>query len=122
MSFTSDFKNLGHYFAKGAKYVATGIGDVIKFANKAQAVAPEVEDLVGAVAGPLAENISDLAFRTLGSVAASLTSVGADAQAQASTTGLNLVLDTQTVNDIKTAASQIEAIFKAIGITSKPAA
>lgn len=121
MSFTSVFKNVGHYFAVGSKYVATGVADVIKFANKAQPLEPEVDALVGAIAGPLGVKISDLAFHTLGSVAAALTSVGTDAAAQASTGGVNIQLDTQTILDIKAAATQLEAIFKALGI-AKPTA
>lgn len=121
MGFTTVFKNLGHYFAVGAKYTAIGLGDVIKFANKAQPLAPEVEALAGAIAGPIGTRISDLAFNVLGSTAAALTTVQADAAAQANTTGVNLVLDLQTVNDIKAAAAQIEAILKAVGAT-KPVA
>jgi len=121
MAFTTAFKNLGHYFAVGAKYVATGLEDVIKFANKAQPLEPEVDALAAALAGPAAAKISDLAFHTLGATAAALQSVQADASAQSGTTGLNLQLDTQTVLDIKAAAAQIEQIFKALG-ASKPAA
>lgn len=120
MGFTTEFKNLGHYFAVGAKYVATGLGDVIKFANKAQPIAPEVEALAGALGGPLGSKIADLAFNVLGSTAAALTSVQVDATAEAATTGVNLVLDLQTVNDIKAAAVQIDAILRAVGAT-KPA-
>lgn len=120
MGFTTAFKNVGHYFAVGFKYVAIGIKDVVLVANKAQVVAPEVDLLVGALAGPLGVKISDLAFHVLGSTAAALANVGADAEAQAATNGLNLTLDAQTVNDIKAAAVTIEAIFKALG-AAKPA-
>lgn len=118
MSFS--FKNIGHYFAVGAKYVATGLGDFIKLANKGQAVAPEVDALVGALAGAQAAKIADLAFHVLGSAAAAVTAVQADAAAQSSSNGLNIQLDTQTVADIKAAAAQIEATLKAAGAT-KPA-
>ncbi len=121
MAFSLTFKNLGHYFASGFKYVATGIKDVITVANKSQAVAPEVEALVGALAGPVGTKVADLAFNVLGSTAAALQNVGADATAESATTGLNIQLDTQTVNDIKAAASTIEAIIKSVGGT-KPAA
>jgi len=120
MAFSLNFKNLGHYFATGFKYVAIGISDVVKVAAKAQAVEPEIDALVGALAGPQAAVISDLAFHVLGSTAAALHNVGTDAQAQVSAQGLNISLDTQTVNDIKSAAATIEAIIKGIGGT-KPA-
>src|SRR5579862_7906742 len=110
MAFHLSFKNVGHYFATGAKYVATGLEDVILFANKAKPLEPEVSLLAGALAGPAASKISDLAFNTLGSVAASLENVQADASAQSGTVGLNLQLDTQTVNDIKAAAAQIDSV------------
>lgn len=120
MAFSLSFKNLGHYFATGFKYVAIGVKDVVTFANKAQAVAPEVDALVAAFAGPTGAKVSDLAFHTLGAVAASIQTVGNDALAQSNTNGLNIQLDTQTVNDIKTAAAQIEQIIKAVG-GAKPA-
>ena len=120
MAFSLNFKNLGHYFATGAKYVATGVKDIVTFANKAQAVAPEVDLLVGALAGPQAAKISDLAFHVLGDVAAAVTQVGADAAAQQAAQGVNLQLDIQTVNDIKAAAQVIDGIIKAVG-GSKPA-
>jgi hypothetical protein len=120
MAFSLSFKNLGHYFAVGFKYVAVGISDVVKVAAKAQVVEPEVDALVGALAGPQAAAISDLAFHTLGSVAAALQNVGTDATAQVSDQGLNIQLDTQTVQDIKTAAATIEAIIKSVG-GKKPA-
>lgn len=119
-SISGTFKNLGHYFAVGAKYVATGIADVVKVANKAQAVEPEVDALVAALAGPTAAKISDLAFHVLGSTAAALTQVGADATAQTTAGGVSIALDTQTVADIKAAAATIEAIFKSVGVAAKP--
>lgn len=120
MAFSLNFKNLGHYFATGFKYVAIGIKDVINVANKSQAVAPEVEMLVGALAGPVGSKVADLAFHVLGETAAALSAVGTDAAAQQTAQGLNLSLDVQTVNDIKAAASTIEAIIKSVGGT-KPA-
>ena len=115
-------KNIGHWFATGFKYISIGIKDVVLVANKSQAVAPEVELLVGALAGPVGTKIADLAFNVLGSTAAALTATGADAtQLSANGAVVNLTLDTQLVNDIKTAASTIEAIIKSIG-GSKPTA
>lgn len=125
MGFDSTFKNVGHYFAKGAKYVATGIGDVIKFANKAQPLEPEVAAVAGAIAGPLGSRITDLAFNALGSVAAALEPVGTDAAAiaaaQTQLSAAGLQMDAQTILDIKAAAIAIEAIFKSLSIV-KPAA
>lgn len=120
-SISAGFKNVGHFFAKAAKAVSTGVADVVKFANKAQPLEPEVDALVGAIAGPIGVQISDLAFHTLGSVAAALEPVGVDAAAQASAAGVSISLDTQTILDIKAAAAQLEAIFKVLGAT-KPTA
>jgi|SRR5271166_1235905 len=121
MAFSLSFKSVEHYFATGFKYVAVGIKDVITVANKSQVVAPEVEALVGALVGPVGTKVADLAFNVLGSTAAALTQVGTDATAQSTATGVNLQLDIQTVNDIKAAAAQIDAIIKSIGGT-KPTA
>lgn len=117
MGFSLNFKNVGHFFATGFKYVATGVKDIVTVANKAQVVQPEVDALVGALAGPAGVVISDLAFRVLGETASALTAVGVDANAQVSAQGVNLVLDAQTVNDIKSAALQIEKILLSVGGT-----
>jgi hypothetical protein len=124
MSFASTiekgFKSIPHFLAVGFKYVALGVGDVVKVANKAQALEPEVDAVVAALAGPQAAAISDLAFHVLGDVAAALTAVGTDAATGAATTTVNLSFDAQFVNDVKTAALQIEKIFQALG-KAKPA-
>lgn len=113
------FKNAGHYFAVGAKYVAVGVKDMVLVANKAQVVEPEVDALVAAFAGPQAAAMADLSFHALGSIAAALQPVGTDvasltsAQQKLSASGIQL--DIQTLQDIKAAALQIENVFKAIG-------
>jgi|SRR5579862_113791 len=111
----SGFKNVGHYFAVGFKYVATGLEDVISVANKAQVLAPEVDAVVTALGGPAAAKISDLAFHLLGDAAAAIAPLSADAQQELVAKGLNITLDAQFVADVKSAASQIEALLKAIG-------
>lgn len=125
MSFSSTFKNIPHFFATGFKYVAIGVKDVVLFANKAQAVAPEVDLLVGALAGPAGARISDLAFHALGSVATALEPIGNDAvaisTAQTQLSAAGIQLDVQAILDIKAAAAQIKAVYAALGIT-KPAA
>lgn len=124
MSFKTVFTNTGHYFASGFRYLSIGIKDVVLYANKAQAVAPEVDMLVAALAGPAAVRLSDLGFHALGSLAAALEPVGIDAasiaasQTQLSATGI--VLDTQAILDIKAASAQIKAIYAALGV-QKPA-
>ena len=115
------FKNVGHYIATGAKYVAIGLEDVIKVANKAQKVEPEVLALVGALAGPQASGIADIAFHVLGDVAAAIQKLPADVTAVGGAQGVNLSLDTQLVNDIKQAVKVIEAVLAATG-AKKPAA
>ncbi|SRR5579871_3412603 len=121
MSFTTNFKNLGHYLAVGFKYVSTGVGDVVKFANKAQPLEPEVDLLAQALAGPVGAQISDLAFHSLGSLAAALEPVGTDAgslasaQSQLSTAGISL--DVQTLADIKNAAATIKSVLGSVKLT-----
>jgi hypothetical protein len=123
MGFSLSFRNVGHYFATGAKYLSIGIGDLIKFANKAQPLEPEVAAVVGALAGPLGSTFTNLAFNALGTIAASLAPVGIDATsiaaAQTQLSSVGLVLDAQTIIDIKAAAIQIENVLKALG-ASKP--
>lgn len=124
MAFNTVFKNAGHWFASGFKYVAIGIKDVVLFANKAQAVAPEVDALVGALAGPAAVRLSDLGFHALGSLAVALEPIGTDAtsisNAQSQLSSAGIQLDTQAILDIKAASLQIKAVFAALSIP-KPA-
>jgi hypothetical protein len=123
-SLQTGFKNVGHYLATGAKYLAVGIKDVVLVANKSQAVQPELEFLIGALAGPQAAAATDLAFHAFGAVAAALAPVADDAtalaQAQTTLSQAGIQLDLQTLRDIKAAASQIEQILKALG-AKKPA-
>jgi hypothetical protein len=118
MSFGSTFKNIGHYFAVGFKYVAVGVSDIVTFANKAQPLAPEVEALAGAFAGPLGNEVASLAFNVLGETAAALQNVNVDLTAGQHT--MTLTLATQTALDIKAAATQIEQMFAALKL-QKPA-
>lgn len=115
MGFSTVFKNFGHAIATGAKYVAIGIKDVIMVANKSQAIAPEVEALAGALAGPLGVKVSDMAFHVLGDVAAALQKLGDDTTTLSTSTNLNLVLDTAIVNDIKLLIPTLTAIIKSVG-------
>lgn len=115
MGFTTIFKNFGHAVATAAKYTVTGIKDVVLFANKAQAVAPEVELLFGALAGPLGTKISDLAFHALGDLATAIEPLAGDIDATTAAKGLNVQMDVQTINDIKAAIPQLKAIIAAVG-------
>lgn len=115
MAFSLSFKNLGHYFATGAKYIAIGIADVVKFVAKAEKIAPEVDALIGAIAGPAAAKISDLAFHVLGDVAAQIDKLSLDSQTLATQGPVNLTFDAQVVNDVKAVAKEIEQILKAVG-------
>jgi hypothetical protein len=114
LSIGSIFKNFGHAIATVAKYTATGIEDLIKVANKAQAIEPEVALVVGALAGPLAQQVTDLSFHALGSIAQALEGVGTDASAQVAAQGLNVPLDVQTINDIRAVLPQLKAILTAL--------
>lgn len=115
MAFGTVFKNFGHAIATGAKYIAIGVTDIVKIANKAQAIAPEVELLVGALAGPVGTKATDLAFHLLGDVANALETVGGDAAAVAATNGLNVKLDLQTINDLKALIPALKGILAAVG-------
>lgn len=112
---SKDFKNLGHALATAAKYTAIGLKDVLVYANKAQVIEPEVEAVVGALAGPAGSSLTSLAFHAFGSVAAALEPLSADATAQAVASGLNVQLDVQTINDFKAAIPQLKAILVALG-------
>lgn len=116
---SSGFKNFGHAIATGAKYLAIGVKDVVLAANKAQSVQPEVDLLVGALAGPLGVKISDTAFHLLGDVATALSvsTVGTDAAAVSTSTGVNLTLDATLAADIKALIPVITAILKSVGAT-----
>lgn len=119
----SIFKNVGHAIATAAKYVSIGVTDLVKVANKAQAIEPEVDLLVTALAGPLAGKITDLSFHALGDIGQALSKVSADSSAQVAAQGLNLQLDVQTVEDVRAVLPQLEAIIKALkGQIAAPAA
>ena len=113
--FTAGFKNFGHAIAVAAKYTAIGIKDVISVANKAQKIEPEVEMLVSVFAGPIGANVTSLAFHALGDIANAIEPIQPDALAVASSNGLNIKLDVQTLNDIKAVLPQLKAIIAALG-------
>jgi len=113
--FNLNFKNFGHAIATAAKYTVLGIKDVVLFANKAQAVEPGVDLLVGALAGPAAAKISDLAFHALGDVANAIEPLGNDLTAEQAAKGLNVTLDLQTINDIKAVLPVLKQVISATG-------
>ena len=119
MSFASaigkGFKNFGHAIATGAKYIAIGTSDVAKAAAKVQVLTPELELLAGALGGPLGAKIVDIGANLIGHVAEATKKTGDDAVAVGSTTGFNLVLDAQLINDIKALVPTLEAIVKSGG-------
>lgn len=119
MSFASTlakgFKNFGHAIATAGKYIATGVKDVVMVANKAQAIAPELEALAGALAGPLGAKVTDTAMHLLGDVANHLMTLGVDAGAVGATTGLNLTLDTALINDIKALIPALAGVVESVG-------
>jgi hypothetical protein len=120
MSLKSKFTSFGHAIAAGAKYLEAGVLDALKVANKVQTVAPEVEAVVGALAGPQAQQISDLAFHALGSIAEAAQTVNTDATGDVAAKGLNIQMDIQTINDIKSAAATIQKVLALRG-TPAPA-
>ena len=114
-AFKNGFANFGHAIATVAKYTAIGLKDVLLVANKAQVIEPEVALVVGALAGPVGANLTNLAFHALGDVATALEPISADATAQVSAQGLNVQMDIQTINDIKAVVPQLKAILAALG-------
>lgn len=120
MSFTSKlkgaFNNFGHAIAAGAKYFAgVLVPEAVSIANKAQALQPEADALLAAIAGPHAVEIQDLAFRIFGEVANGLVPLSQDQLAAVQANGLNLQLDTQVVNDVKQFAALIQSLLAARG-------
>jgi len=120
MSLKTKFTSFGHAIASGAKYLEAGVLEALKLANKAEAVSPEIEAVVGALAGPQAEQLSDLAFHALGSIAEAAQTVNADATSDVAAKGLNVQMDIQTINDIKSAAATIQKVLALRG-TPAPA-
>lgn len=109
------FKNVGHAIATGAKYFAAFCQDAVVVSQKAEALKPEAEMLIGAIAGPQAEAVADLGFHLLGDVAQQLEGLGADQLAAVSSNGLNLKLDQTVVDDVKKFATMIKAVLAAKG-------
>lgn len=118
----SGFKNFGHAMAVAAKGISVGVTDVVKVAAKAQVVAPEVELLAAALAGPVGAKVADIGFHLLGDVANAIQKTGADAKAVSDTGAVNLVVDAQLVNDLKALLPTLIAIAKSGGQTVPPAA
>lgn len=119
MSFASTlakgFKNFGHAIATAGKYIAIGVKDVVLVANKSQAIAPELEALAGALAGPLGIKVTDTAMHLLGDVANHLMTIGTDASVVGASTGLNLTLDTALINDIKALIPVLTGVVESVG-------
>jgi hypothetical protein len=121
MSLVSTFKSFGHAIAAGAKWFAdTLVPDAVKVAAKAQQLEPEADALLTALAGPQAAAVADLAFHAFGAIAEKLQPLAGDALAAVSSNGINLVLDTQVVNDIKQYSALIEKLLASRG-TPAPA-
>ncbi len=122
MSLKSEFKNFAHAVASGAKWFADSlVPDAVKVAAKAQALEPEADALLTALAGPQAAAVGDLAFHAFGAIAEKLKPLSGDALAAVSANGINLVLDTQVVNDIKSYSELIEKLLASRGTPAPPA-
>jgi hypothetical protein len=109
------FKNFGHAIAVAAKYTVVGLKDAITFANKAEQIAPEAEQLIGALAGPQAEAFADLAFHALGDIAQAIEKLPAELDAATAAQGLNLSLDEQFIQDVRAALPALKKIISALG-------
>lgn len=109
------FKNVGHMIAVGAKYFEKGVELFVVGAAKVQVAEPEVDLIVGALAGPQAAAIADLSFHALGDIAAALEHVNDDAIQAVAEKGLVINTDAQTLQDIKKLAAVIKGLFKAQG-------
>lgn len=121
MGLTSVFKSFGHAIAAGAKYFAEGVKYAVLGAAKAEQSLPIAEDIISLIAGPQAKAIADTAYHIFGDVAHALEPLAADALAEVSAKGLNLQLDLQVLQDVKTFAELIKKILAAKG-TPAPAA
>ena len=122
MSLKSAFTSFAHAIAAGSKYFAIGLSDAIKVASKVSVIQPEADLLIAAVAGPQAVKAADLGFYALGQVAEALKPLNADQTAAVAAKGLNIKLDTATVNDVKSLVAVIEAMLAARGTPAPPAA
>lgn len=109
MSLSLEFKSIGHFFSAGFRDIANGLKNIILVANKSQAVAPEVEELVRVLAGPLGGEVADLSFSVLGEVAAIIQA------SNHSGTSVTVTLEQDVVERIKKASSMVESILTAIG-------
>lgn len=103
-----EFKSPGHFFSAGFKDIFGGLKNIILFANKSQAVAPEVEQLVGVLAGPLGSEIADLSFTVLGEIASAL-------QQHNTGTKVTVNLEQEVIDRIKNTASMVESILISVG-------
>lgn len=119
-TFKNAFKNFGHAIASGAKYLQTAVLDVVKVATKVETAAPEVEAVIGAIAGPQAEAFTDLGFHLLGDFANALQTVDNDALQAVSEKGLVVTTDLATIQAVKAAAAVIQNVINATG-TAIPA-
>lgn len=117
---STGFKNFGHAIAVAAKYTTTGLHDVLKVANKAQVIEPEVALLVGALAGPIGANLTNLAFHALGDLGQAVEPLSLDFDALQGTHAVNVQLDVQTIKDIKAVLPQLKAIIVALGLGIPP--
>lgn len=120
MSLVSSFKNVGHAIASGAKYFEHLVVDALKVASKVQQFEPQIDAVVGALAGPQAEAISSLSFHALGAVYQALDSANDSAVAAVAQNGVNVQLDAQAIQDIKKFGDLIKQLLAAKG-TPAPA-
>lgn len=122
MALATTFRNFGHAIASGAKYFVDVLKDIVSVSQKAAAVAPQVEMIVGAIAGQKAKDISDIAFHVLGDVASALEKVGSNADSALLAKGINVTLDVATINAVKDAVGLIKTLLQGKGTPPPPAA
>lgn len=116
-----DFKSFGHAIAAGAKYFESSlVPEAVKIAQGAQALQPEADALLSAIAGPQAAAMNDVALYVFGEVANALAPVSQDGLAAVQANGINLKLDLSVVQDVQKFASLIKQLLASRG-TPAPA-
>jgi hypothetical protein len=104
------FKSIEHAFAWTARDIVKGARVAAEIADRAQALAPEIETITGLI-DPPAVLIERAAFSLLGSAAKSASDMKDAAQAK----GLNISLDQESIQDLQQIAKYLRGHLSALG-------
>ena len=106
------FKNIGHFFSVVAQDIVKGARTAAVILQQVQKSAPEIEGITGLIY-PQAVELERGAFALLGMAADAVQRAGDAAAAN----GVNVQLDSATINSIKALIPGIETYAKSIGAT-----